>query len=437
MINGSAIFLSDPRGELNRYVIYMADFLLAYSILAPIILNIVGSYVVLQENFIRTFFVLQVPGIIACMLYLNIYGLESLRRNKAILVIALLFSIIYLVASLRNWESMLARQHIKFFIAYCLFGTIFGLVARFNINRIKHFIRIWIYFSLIFLLFTLIYYVFNDVRYGRYSLPGDNTARTGLVFFFFSLCFLYELAFSNNYIKKIYLIIMFLCCIYLGIVSRSRSAVVIFIFIVSLFALVHYRLSDSTVPKKTIGAAIILFIIFFSVIWFNSDYKKIKRKSLSIIAIPKHAVSYLLHGDTQIYKSVNRLPLWHNAIKKIKHNPIFGNGSGIEYTHELKKKRRSHPHNTMLQVMVETGLVGLSIYLTFLFLVFKKMINQYKTIPDRKGKLFYLFFPLSFLFFFLFSFFHYAIHENYFMWYFAGLIAGFDVEDRDQANTSV
>jgi O-antigen ligase len=212
--------------------------------------------------------------------------------------------------------------------------------------------------------------------------------------------------------------------------SRSRSPAIIFIIVIGIFAFFHYRLTDFKGPKKILGFMLIIFFLFFSFFWVNADQAKIKRKYMSLINIPKYAISYLLHGDQTLYKTINRLPLWHNAVGKFKKNPIFGIGLGNEYTNylikEKSKRRLSHPHNTLLQVMVETGLIGLSVYMILLSLIINRMGNLYRSIPSKNEKLCYLFFPLSFLFFLFFSFFHFAIHENYFLWYFAGIITGFD-----------
>ena len=71
--------------------------------------------------------------------------------------------------------------------------------------------------------------------------------------------------------------------------------------------------------------------------------------------------------------------------------PILGIGPN-NYRHECKKikiKNRNncstHPHNIFFQILGETGLIGLGIYIYFLFIIVKKVTlfvlsNRYKNI---------------------------------------------------------
>jgi len=133
-----------------------------------------------------------------------------------------------------------------------------------------------------------------------------------------------------------------------------------------------------------------------------------------------------IDGNPEAYRSVNRLPLWKDAISKFKSNPIFGAGYGTQYYHEIDKEKRSHPHSVILQFVVETGIVGSTLFLAFIILISKYAIRTYRQIETENGKQIYIFIPFVFFFFLTFANFHFAIHENYFFWYFAGMIAGFD-----------
>ena len=58
-------YLSFVTKNISKNAVTIADVFLIYTILAPIILNMIGSIVNLQENLIRTFFVLLGPGLIS------------------------------------------------------------------------------------------------------------------------------------------------------------------------------------------------------------------------------------------------------------------------------------------------------------------------------------------------------------------------------------
>jgi O-antigen ligase len=78
--------------------------------------------------------------------------------------------------------------------------------------------------------------------------------------------------------------------------------------------------------------------------------------------------------------------MWAEAIDMIRYNPLLGIGSGhyAEYTGSLIA------HNTFIQAMGETGLVGLFVFLALLYSSFKTMwiVHQHRTeIGDALTKL--------------------------------------------------
>jgi O-antigen ligase len=106
----------------------------------------------------------------------------------------------------------------------------------------------------------------------------------------------------------------------------------------------------------------------------------------------------------------------------------MGGGFGSEYYNEANHQKYVHPHSILLQFLAETGVVGLGMFLGFLLVVIKKAIDSYRRLEIRNDKLIFMLYPLTFVFFLLTSCFHFAIHENYFLWYFAGIITGFNTE---------
>ena len=57
----------------------------------------------------------------------------------------------------------------------------------------------------------------------------------------------------------------------------------------------------------------------------------------------------------------------------------------------------THPHNIFFQLLSETGLIGISFYLIILFLTIKEL---FLFIFNKKKRLPYIFFLLSFFFYF-------------------------------------
>jgi O-antigen ligase len=155
-------------------------------------------------------------------------------------------------------------------------------------------------------------------------------------------------------------------------------------------------------------------------------HKTTKYRFASIIQIPGQIIAYIHNNEQESYKKIIRLPIWNNAITRFKENPFWGIGYGSEYYNEITNKKFIHPHSVFVQMLAETGLTGFGIFLLLIIFILKKAYVDYKGLQNKEEKLTYTFYPLSFTFFLLFSCFHFAIHENYFFWYFGGLIAGFD-----------
>lgn len=409
----------------------IADVFLVYTMLSPMILNIIGCYIKLTPNFIRTFLVLQGPALIATAIYLKVNGIDSVRKNKKIIFILLVLILILFVSSIKHWDSNSTRASLKFFLAYCAFGFFLGMISQIDLYRAKLLNGIWMFYIVLFLLYSI--YLFSHLGYSfRLStLPGHSSARIAALYFFFALCVLANFTLSRKTVARIAYGVIFLLSVSVASYAASRSALVIFLIIFISYLLCQIKYNVSKFHKLSFIAVAIVMCVLFSLIWLGSGNKRIKRKFSSIVDLPKQTVAYLLNNDKSAYRAVNRFPLWKDAFLKFKQKPIEGVGFGATYYHEIRKKTRVHAHNIFLQFLAETGLLGLGPFLLFLILVIKRSIESHKSLKDN-DRLIFIFYPLSFMFFLLFSSTHFAIHENYFLWYFAGMIVGFDTESHQE-----
>lgn len=97
---------------------------------------------------------------------------------------------------------------------------------------------------------------------------------------------------------------------------------------------------------------------------------------------------YLVQAETlmqrlsQSYKEgdlAGREVIWQRLLPLIEYNPIVGVGkTGYEYFSKITFGIGTSPHNVILEVLCYTGIIGLIIYLLFLFRVFKKGYQNYK-----------------------------------------------------------
>jgi len=72
--------------------------------------------------------------------------------------------------------------------------------------------------------------------------------------------------------------------------------------------------------------------------------------------------------------------IWQRLYPLIESNPILGVGkTGYHYFSQMIYGGRKSPHNVIIEILCYTGIIGLIIYLLFLFRVFKKGYQDYKT----------------------------------------------------------
>jgi O-antigen ligase len=135
-----------------------------------------------------------------------------------------------------------------------------------------------------------------------------------------------------------------------------------------------------------------------------------------------------MSNDSSTHIPDLRLSIWQDALNKFKKNPALGSGFGISYHDKIIGGTWVHPHNIILEVFTELGIVGFCIFLSLFGLIFAKaflIFNQ----TSGTNRLTFLFYPLSLIFFFLYSSLHSDLSTEYFKWYFAGMITGFEVEE--------
>ena len=406
--------------------IAIADTLLVYSILAPIILNVIGSYVELEENFIRTFLVLYGSVLISFGLYIKFLGHQIFRRNRALIFIVSSLALVVLIAALKNPGAGYPKESLKIFLSFCISGFFLGMTASITIPRIRVLNIIWIPFMVILLLFSL----FLFQRWGccgyNFTLPGDNPARIATLFLFFCFMCLTNLSPTNRIVTNLFYGALFLLFMSIAFLTNSRSVIAVFGIILFFYLILRFRQGQNKFDKFTLITLISVLLVFSCLIWWGMQKNYLNNRILSIMQMPAQMIAYIFNDNQEIPKELVRLPIWRDALLKFSDNPVWGKGFGAEYYNEVINQKYVHPHNILLQFLAETGLIGGGIFFIFVLAVMQRAIQNYRLLKIKNDRQIYLLYPLSFLFFLFCSFFHFAIHENYFLWYFAGLIVGFD-----------
>jgi O-antigen ligase len=411
-------------------IITLADILLAYTILAPLILNVFGSYVKLDQNVFRTFLVLHGPALIAGLIYVRAAGLRPFLKNKAAVLLVFFLAFIVIISSLKNWDSGYAKESLKIFLAFCVFGFFLGMTSGMNAQRARLFNLMWMPFILVFLLYGLYLLQLWGYRGYNFTLPGDNPARTATLLLFFSFVGIAHFSITRNYGIKLFLGMLTLSLIFLAFFTNSRSVIAIFVVLLACYTIFQIIQSRHKLDRYALAIFIGVFIACCVLIVVGMKKNYINNRILSVLKLPGQTLDYIFDNDQIVYREIVRLPIWHQAVSEFSENPILGGGFGSEYYNEANHQNYVHPHNILLQFLAETGVVGLGIFLAFVLVVIKKAVDSYRRFEIKNDKLIFILYPLTFAFFLLSSCFHFAIHENYFLWYFAGIITGFNSDEQ-------
>jgi O-antigen ligase len=409
----------------ENFTLGIADVLLVYSMLSPIILLIVGAQIKLVPNFFRTLIILLGPGILAAAIYFRAFGIQVLKKCKWIILCMMLFTVVIFLSSIKHIDTELTRESLKFFIAYCLFGFCLGTISNMSILRSKRFNLIWI----LFITGLLIYAIYDQwpVINRRFYLTGIenqkivNNAQVGFLFYFFALCVLFKFHSSVTIIEKIVITTLLIACSVVGFYTGSRTA-----FFGFLISFVLYLFYYSHVNQRKIYAIIILcIIIVISFVLLPNVNQSIIKRYVKAFEDAKNIARTLMSNESAPHHVDVRIRIWQDAFNKFKKNPVLGAGFGISYHDKTRGKSWVHPHNIILEILTELGIVGGAIFLILFGLVFGKVYQILNKII-RADRLIFLFYPLSLIFFFLYSFLHTDLSTEYFKWYFAGIIAGYD-----------
>jgi O-antigen ligase len=197
------------------------------------------------------------------------------------------------------------------------------------------------------------------------------------------------------------------------LVSQLQTAKHKFAFITSLLFIL---ILSSVIISQSRGAFGIVFLLAFALILLSKLSIKMKTISFALLTILLVTVTFIKPAaviEKQIANQNNndilsqRDKLWRAAFEITKLNPLLGIGGGnwnhieidqiksaVEFRGEVFDPEAfsleyHHPHNIYLSNLVDRGILGLIIFLSFMFIWLITLVNSYKKYnKDLKGMLF-------------------------------------------------
>ena len=143
-------------------------------------------------------------------------------------------------------------------------------------------------------------------------------------------------------------------------------------------------------PMFAAMLAVLLASLLSIILTFVNKRWYITFSILTVILIffMPHIMSFILGSDMlQTFESIpsswqERIDIWNKSIVLINENPVLGWGldtaSSIEkgLNYSLAGIIQVHPHNIPLQIRLETGIVGISLFCVFIGLIWRKIMQQ-------------------------------------------------------------
>jgi len=258
---------------------------------------------------------------------------------------------------------------------------------------------------------------FNENR----IVSGRAYAMTALAFYALIL---------NTKKKRLFLLFGFMIMIIMAIASMSKGIMVSFVFAVILREILlrkgQFKSLSLKVRKSIFAVIIIVFIVIVIITEIIPNIGIHVRERWEMAPIDP---------STHIRKEIYR-----QSIESFLSSPIVGIGLGnfyyipsVESIYYGRKDIQTYAHNIFLEVLSETGIIGSLIFFIPLFMMFKGVRGLLLKYDSKsKNNLAADFILMSFILYFISSFFSGDVQINRYVWLF-GFLSLYYIKQHDKS----
>jgi len=329
-------------------------------------------------------------------IYLFIFKKINLFKiDKKISIFFILFWIYISLRSLLAEEILFSFQPSFSYLRFFLFSIFLSFLIFKNKNLLRQifivmaFVTIFVSLDLFIQFFfgydVFLYPIFNEHRltgpFKNEPIPGSFLARICPVVI--ALTFFDEL---KKY-KKYNLFFIFFT-LFATFITGERTSFFLLFFVYFFYFILNYS-------KKNFFF-FFLFILFITLFTFSSKKNLDRMLIFPICAMNINLYNLVncpdaLKKDRIVYLSGAHEEHITSAIKMFKNNPIFGQGPKmyrIKCKEEIFNKNElscnTHPHNIVIQLLAETGLIGFAFYIMAFIILIKRILLRMKSLIIKK-----------------------------------------------------
>jgi O-antigen ligase len=303
--------------------------------------------------------------------------------KKKIFIILIFFYIYILFSSLISEFKINSLRSSAFYFRFYLFFLAIWFLLDNNKNFLKYFffsIFITLIFAFVYSFFDIFDSIGSASKLADYRISGffGTELIQGSFFLRLFIVFVGIYVFLNNFKYNFIFYSIFFISIFIILVSGERSSIGLLIIFLFLF-FIFYSLKISKKIK-------ILFFIFLTIFLSIHNLPGLKQRifiNTKNLIFENEKVNFFSRGHQEHYVS---------ALKMFKKNIITGVGirnfrlecRKAEYNYIGANACTTHPHNTYIQFLAETGVIGLIFILSFFLYLCKFLIVNFLAILKRQ-----------------------------------------------------
>lgn len=218
---------------------------------------------------------------------------------------------------------------------------------------------------------------------------GSNYIALGRISGLASLLAAYYFFTASSPMKKLFWVTVALVNLFGLLYSGARGPVVALIGTLGVILLlsVKWKLKKATV-RIIKGMGVLILVIGLLVVIYPNEFSTLRRR-----------MEFILPGGGLGRSAIVRLQLYNEAVSAIMAAPLIGQGIGGFSKYALGIDARAYPHDIILEIGAELGIIGLALFIALITFCFAQILRIRR---NSSGRNYYLATLLLALFVFAF-----------------------------------